>query len=79
MRRSVMARSFAMVSSPAFSVPVAFQLLIFLNAASTSHAIIGGTSSGSIYCYGLVAVIYFRLKLFYSCHGLVLGHICPVL
>ena len=61
MCRSVMhfvyslASCFVMVSSPAFSVsmltwsfPASFTFFIFLRAASTSHAIIGGTSSGSV-------------------------------
>ena len=56
MRRSVKhANSFAMVISPAFSVsmltssfPAPVPFIIFLSADSTSHAIIGGTSSGSV-------------------------------
>ena len=47
---------FAMVSPPIFSVallirsfPASFPFFIFLSAASTSHAIIGGTYSGSVY------------------------------
>ena len=46
---------FAMVYSPAFSdsmltcsFPASFPFYIFPSAASTSHAIIGGTSSGSV-------------------------------
>ena len=61
MCRSVMhfvyrfASCFAIVSSPAFSVSMStlsstasFPCFIFLSAASTSHAIIGGTSLGSV-------------------------------
>ena len=61
MRRSVMhfvysfASCFAMVSSHAFSVsmltrsfPNSFTYFVFLGAAYTSHAIIGGTSSGYV-------------------------------
>ena len=61
MRRSVMhfvyilTSCFAMVSYPAFSVSMltisfsgSFPFFIFVSAASTSHAIIGGTSSGSV-------------------------------
>ena len=62
MRRSVMhfvyslAGCFAMISYPAFSVSMltrsflaTFPFFIFVTTASTCHAIIGGTSSGSVY------------------------------
>ena len=51
-----LASCFAMVSYPAFSVlmltrsfTASFPFFIFITPASTSHAIIGGTSSWSVY------------------------------
>ena len=86
MRRSVMhfvyslASCFAMVSSPAFSVsmltgyfPSSFPFFIFLSAASTSHAIIGGTSSGSVCIVTAWSLSYnSEYEVFYSFHDLIM-------
>ena len=79
MHRSVMqfvyslASCFAIISSPAFSVsmligsfPASFPFFIFLRAASTSHAIIGGILRGMFVLLqlGRCHIILSRILLF---------------
>ena len=73
------ARCFAMVSSPAFSVSMLtwifspfFPIFHFPLAASTSHAIIGGTSSGYV-CIVTAWSLSYTSEYNYSIHSMVLS------
>ena len=77
-----MASCLAMVSYPAFSVamltrsfPASFPFLIFLGAASTSHAIIGDTSSWYVCIFTAWSMSY-NSEYNYSIRAMILSCSC---